>query len=219
VPDVGERVLRSDFLLAHTSAGWITFRDVVAVDGRPVAMRDERLRRLFLEAGPDSPVEVLEQISRESTRYNLAGIGSINLPLNAVSFLQQQYISRFRFTVQRRATDYDGDVWVVSYEERVRPTVFRGPRRTDLPVTGLLWIDEASGVVRRTELRVILVDSGVRNESVVVTDFGFSAELQTHVPLSMQETHRFGVGEVVGRAEYGTFRNFRVTTSDAVASP
>ena len=46
-----QRTLKSDLLLVkpETSTGWVQFRDVFEVDGRPVRDRSERLTKLFLD--------------------------------------------------------------------------------------------------------------------------------------------------------------------------
>src|SRR4051794_32083916 len=53
-PSTEVRHLRSDVLTIRDEAeGWIGFRDVYEVDGRPVRDRTDRLTRLFIEPHPD----------------------------------------------------------------------------------------------------------------------------------------------------------------------
>jgi hypothetical protein len=65
------RELKSDFLLVKTGSEWLqAFRDVIEVDGKPVRNREDRLRKLFLEA-PKTALEQARAIARESQRHNI----------------------------------------------------------------------------------------------------------------------------------------------------
>jgi len=70
-----QRELKSDFLFVKvpSSDAWLPFRDVFAVDGRPVRDRHERLTRLFLHPSPTA-MEQARQIVADSTRYDIGGI-------------------------------------------------------------------------------------------------------------------------------------------------
>ena len=70
-PSAELRRLRSDVLTIRDEAeGWIEFRDVYEIDGRPVRDRTERLAKLFLEPLPDSRSQA-KRITEESARFNL----------------------------------------------------------------------------------------------------------------------------------------------------
>src|SRR5262245_10862015 len=53
------------------------FRDVIAVDGKAVRNRDDRLKKLFLE-GSKTALEQSQAIAKESGRYNL-GVNRIGV--------------------------------------------------------------------------------------------------------------------------------------------
>jgi hypothetical protein len=82
------RKLNSDFLLVKTSASaWpVVFRDVIAVDGKPVRNREDRLRKLFLD-NPKTAVELARAISAESRRHNIGLPRTGNSPLLPLIFL------------------------------------------------------------------------------------------------------------------------------------
>src|SRR6266496_2229741 len=94
------RELLSDFLLvtAPGSIGRYQFRDVREVDGAIVGDRKDRLAKLFLDPPPDVLARA-KDVARESERYNLANIGTLDQPLLAVGFLQARYVNRFRYIV------------------------------------------------------------------------------------------------------------------------
>ena len=96
-----KRTMRSDFLLVRYpgDAQWQSFRDVAEVDGKPVRDKEERLTKLFLEPA-SSAVRRARELQEAGTRYNLLDIGSLNNPLMAIAFLQNEY--RERFQVQSR---------------------------------------------------------------------------------------------------------------------
>jgi len=72
-PSIQVRHLRSDFLTIRDDVeGWIGFRDVYEVDGRPVRDRTDRLTKLFLAPHPDSQSQA-RRIAEESARFNLGG--------------------------------------------------------------------------------------------------------------------------------------------------
>src|SRR5262245_37143557 len=67
-----QRRLRSHLvLIAEPASGWIEFRDVFEVDGKPVRDREERLVRLFLTPSTDQQIQAA-QIVQESARFNIS---------------------------------------------------------------------------------------------------------------------------------------------------
>jgi len=55
-------------------------------------------------------------------------IGTLNNPLMAITFLQAEYRSRFRFTLGNLAKDLGPTVRAVRFDERVKPTILRRAR-------------------------------------------------------------------------------------------
>jgi hypothetical protein len=218
------RELRSDFLLAMPpgSQQWFQFRDVFEVDGMPVRDRAERLSKLFLEA-PARALERSDEVNRESSRHNLADVGTLNKPLIAISFLQSQYADRLRFSVGRIDKEVGPGVRLVLYQEWVTPTILRsGQANGNFAAHGRFWIDEATGRVLKTELLL----GGSANSTLalaaaveVVTLFRFDVDLQVIVPIEMRERHQFRDDEMTGVATYGRFRRFGVQTDEKITPP
>ena len=204
------RELVSDFLLVTPpgSIGRYQFRDVREVDGAVVHDRRDRLTKLFLDAPVDALVRAAA-VARESERYNLSNIGTLDQPLLAVGFLQSRYVNRFRYTlggVERYAGAPGVDVRYVAFRESARPTIVRvsGSHR-DFASRGYFLIEESTGRVLRSEVDL---GEGIPPPAVV-TSFRFDEDLQMTVPVEMHDP--------LGTATYGRFRRFAVTTTVALS--
>jgi hypothetical protein len=216
-----KRTLKSDYSLVRFpgAAMWQGFRDVFEVDGKPVqnADREAQLARLFLEP-PESARRRIDEIDRASARYNLADIGTLNNPLRVLAFLQEHYRGRFRFTFSGIEKDLGPTVRTVRFEEFQRPTLLRsGSNGTiDLFSHGLLWIDEPTGRIVKTELR----PGRFQNPSIIITTtFRFDETLGIDVPAEMSDVYPDRTGDVRGVATYGRFRRFNVQTDAIVPDP
>jgi len=204
------RELRSDILLVRPQGAdqYVEFRDVFEVDRRPVRDRQERLTALFL-SGATSAAAQIEQIQRESARYNIGNVErTINTPTLALQCVLPAYQSRFRFT---RGGGDDGNA-VVGFEERLHPTLIRTPAGLDLPVHGRLWVDAGSGRIARTELSA--EDATLR--ATIDVRYAWDARAQLMIPTVMREEYRVRRdGAIVsGVATYGRVRQFGVTTRE-----
>jgi hypothetical protein len=224
-----KRTLRSDlaFVLYPGATQWLVFRDVYEVDGQSVRSEAEqdRIMRLFLEP-PRDAVQRAVEITRAGSRYNLLDVGTINNPLLAVALLQPAYRTRFRFNLAGLEKDLGPRVRTVRFQEIQRPTILKRNANGDLPVWGLMWIDELTGRVVKTELDV----GQPRTPLEVVTLFKFDEELGLNVPAEMRDWYPDGGGEPAlpgslpnlspstlrGVATYGKFRRFQVRTETEI---
>jgi hypothetical protein len=159
----GTRRLVSEFAIVKAGAGenWVGYRDVIEVDGKPVADRQDRLQRLF-SAVSVTPAQ-LKQVDDESARYNVGPISrNFNVPTTAVFFFDPRTINRFSF--ERKGTrEIDGVLtWELEFTEKVRPTLVRTARGRDVRSRGRVWVVPASGSVMRTRLELRdFADDGV----------------------------------------------------------
>lgn len=214
-----KRTLRSDYLVVRLPTGdFASFRDVFDVDGRPVRDRDQRLQKLFLTAPAATAIEQAQRIADESARHNIWDIGTINNPYLSMAFVQDTYRPRFRLLSPRQDKSLGSDVYAVFYEEFQVPTILHGNANRDLPSRGRWWIEASTGRVLRTEL--LLGASSARaglSPVEIKTTFKYDEELQLVVPTEMQELYpSTRTGDVQGKATYGRFRRFAVTTDEAV---
>lgn len=202
---------RSDFLFVRTDdvSSWLTFRDVFSVDGRAVRDRQARLAHLFETPSRDA-LEQARRIAEESYRYSIGPRGrTLADPLLALIFLEPAFRSRFAFALAGIDTSHGGDVWIIKYEERARPTIVRDLDDRNAPVSGRFWIEGATGRVVQTELKI-------RGGDCVMTVFGHDERLQISVPVEMRDVAWVGETSVTGTATYSNFRRFDIHTEETV---
>ena len=213
------REMKSDFLLVTAADGntWVPFRDVFEVDGRAVRDREDRLRKLFLEAPPGTAFDAMTRVQDEGSRYNLVALGKtdINMPTFALTILLDRNIHSFAFKRGREETVDGLSLLRVDFQETVTPTLVRGTDAGDVPSSGSFWIDPLTGRVLKTFLRAARNAgtaslAGLTLESTVT--YRRSDTLGLWVPAEMRETYRLRGNTVEGRAIYSKFRSFQVRT-------
>jgi hypothetical protein len=211
LPDDGaSRTLRSDYMLLRGEPGetaWLSFRDIFEVDGTPVSGERGRLER-WLRDSRASFSSRARALALDQARYNIGSIvRTINVPLLPLEFLSPGNQKRLRFRLSGRETIGDTPVFVVTFEERDRPTMIRTPEGDDVPATGVLWIEPASGRVLKTELR-----TGDRDRRQVRTTITVSYQpnerLSMLVPEAMDERYATGPETITGSARYFNYRRF-----------
>jgi hypothetical protein len=220
--------LRSDYLLVRLepSPYWESFRDVFEVDGVTVRDRDDRLRRLFLEANPLLS-EQLMAIRTESARFNIGPVErNINVPLFLLRFLSANNRGRFRFKIGGHQRYTGVDVWRVEFEELARPTIMTDLRDRDVPAKGWFLVDQTTGAIVETCMKA--AESAATGE--IIVSFRHDPDLGMWVPERMSETYRsleqsslrtLPRMETVqeGTATYRKFRRFQVKTEEKITVP
>jgi hypothetical protein len=211
------RELKADFLIVRSSHEmWSPFRDVFEVDHIPVRDREERLAKLFLGNKVASNDENARAIAEESARYNLGAVQrTINNPVFALLFLQPDVRPRFKFTPGKPDRKAGDDVLVVDYVEESRPTVIDGGSGRDMPAFGRFWIENATGRVVKTEVRVEVKEV----KASLTTTFRADERLGIDVPVEFKEEYDLRDGRVSGVASYSRFRKFEVKSSEELAAP
>jgi hypothetical protein len=201
--------------------GWVSFRDVFELDGRPVRDREERLTRILQNVNPDS-LEQARQIAVESARYNLDADTmridrTINVPMAALLYLRGPNQSRSVFRLGKPERIAGVPCVSLQFVERSLPRLTRTNDNT--PAQGTFWIDMAAGGrVVKTELR--MQSSGqtqaVRAQTAVT--YTRVDKLDLWVPTAMDETYELPSMRqtVTGHATYSDFREFKVTTSEGI---
>ena len=211
VPTPQRREIRSDFLFVRRAAtdDWNVYRDAFEVDGRAVRDRGDRLMKLLTDRSLNSE-EMARKVATESSRYSigLTGPRSVNDPVLALVFLQPRFHPRFSFTRGARDSKLGTGVWIVNYQEQVRPTIVRGQGVGDAPSRGRLWIDADTGRVLKTELQVL--------SSRVETTFTWDEPLGVAVPAEMRDSYMIGRTAFRATATYSRFRRFDVSTTEKI---
>jgi len=214
---VRERRLKSDFLLVQTStvSGWIPFRDVFEVDGKGVRDREERLKKLFLDA-PATAVSQANVIMKESARYNLGDLArTINIPTLPLLLIDVRNRDRFAWKRGGDQTVEGVRTRRLEFEELARPTLIHSSQGEDVPIAGTLWIDPMSGRLVKGRIR-----SGRQTITMEMTViFRPNDSLGVWVPAQMEELYKVRGQTIEGTARYANFRRFQVQTEETIRIP
>ena len=203
-----KRNLKSDLLLSNAGElGWVAFRDVYEVDGKPVRESDrrDRLINLFVKPTGDSKEQV-QKIVAESARFNVGWVNrNINVPTMVMQFAStaQQHRSEFK----RGGTVPIGDIEAreIRFQEKKLPRMIN--TRDGAAAAGKFWIEEATGRVLKTELRVTTGNT----TALVIVAYEFQPKLKLWLPVLMNERYATPRQPVItGRATYQNFRQFDV---------
>ncbi len=209
-----KRQLKSDLMLVKFpgAEAWLVFRDTFEVDGKSVRSEPERLTKLFVEP-PESALRRAREISAASEKYNLANIGTINNPLLVLALLQEQNHERFRFTLGNIEKSLGPDIRILQFQEMRTPTLIKLDGNADVFTNGLLWVEQATGRVVKTQFNLGRRGIGIE----IVTTFQRDPDLQIDVPVLLKEWYPDGSGgDITGEASYSHFRRFQVTTQEEV---
>jgi hypothetical protein len=207
-----KRQLKSDLMLVKYpgAEAWLLFRDTFEVDGKSVRSEPERLTKLFVEP-PESALRRAREISSASEKYNLANIGTINNPLLVLALMQEQNHERFRFTLGNLDKSAGPDVRILQFQEMRTPSLIKLDGNADVFTNGLLWVEQATGRVVKTQFNLGRRGTGIE----IITTFHQDPDLQIDVPVLLKEWYPDGSGgDITGEASYSHFRRFQVTTQD-----
>ena len=209
------RTLKSDFLVVRypASPNWHVFRDVFEVDGKLVRDPGQRLVRLF-QAPASSALPRAQEVSIAGAKHNIREIGTVNNPLMVIAFLQGQYRHHFRLTTGGKERKLGPTIRTIRFEEVVRPTILKWGGNLDLPAEGRLWVDEETGRIVKTELKLaerdnLRSDVVWRPPTVITTTFGHDDTLGVDVPIEMRDKYPMDRDEVKGVATYDRFWRFQ----------
>jgi len=212
------RRTKADFLLAMAPDGksLVPFRDVFEVDGRAVRDREDRLKKLFLDAAPANAADAATRVQNEGARYNLVSTRTtVNVPTFPLTFLVDPFIKNVQFRRGREETIENIRVLRVDFEEVGRPTaIYAAASGTDIPSTGSIWVDPLTGRIVKTYLRAADEKASLTLEATVT--YRRSDVLGLWVPAEMRETYRLRGYSTEGRASYSNFRSFQVKTQQEI---
>jgi hypothetical protein len=218
--------LRSDLAItADSRFGWIEFRDVYEVDGRPVRDRVDRIVALFSKPAPDA-LEQARRLVAEGARFNLTPVGinftrTVNLPLAALRFLRADAQHRSAFRLDGTLRIDRTDTAVLRFTETALPRVIGTP--DNAAAQGAFWIEPATGRVMRFELVLTTRVEGVTTASTIRVDFGQEARLKAWLPRQMSENYTISrvngneLATLSGRAIYSNARRFEVVVEEKAA--
>jgi hypothetical protein len=210
------RALRSEFLLLRplgVDQRRLGFRDILEIDGRSAPDRQRLLLRL---AGrPELDDEDIRRLVDESARFNIGSLTrNVNVPTFALLVAHAAVQTRFSFKVGGQRRIAGARAWALEFEERVKPTLIRSPDGTDMPASGTMWVDPASGRILETELITERPEQHVRARIAVT--YRPNGKLGIWVPTEMTENYHvgrpnsFAEQTIHCEARYSKFRRFEV---------
>ncbi len=219
-----ERALRSEiaFLRLTDSTEWLSFRNVLSIDGQPVPNAEGRLERLFRDQ-PRSLLEQVRVIASESARHNLGPITrEVNVPTTALHYVHPIHQRDTRFSKEGEEMVGAERAWIVEFRERDTGGLIRRADGRAVPGEGKLWIVPADGrIVRSTlVLKNFVRGNGGSSKAQIDVTWRRDAALDLWVPFQMQEHYEgpwFGRSgmwkrseryDIAGTATYSNYRRF-----------
>jgi hypothetical protein len=222
-----ERKLMSVFALSRATdaTGWIGYRDVLEVDGRPVSDRADRLMSLLGSGTPD--LAGARRVAAESARYNIGpAIRNFNDPTAVLFFFLSSRLARFAFESRGTETINGVRATQISFREIAKPTLIQTTMGRDIACSGMLWVNPEDGTVLRTRIDLTGYQ-GLRSGVRVEVTFARDPRLRLWLPSRMTEQNR-GVVQAFGAtrlnasivevtmkatATYRDFKRFETDTS------
>ena len=207
-----KRALKSDLLLSKAGdLGWVAFRDVFEVDDKEVRDRSDRLVNLFLKPTGDSSDQV-RKIVAESARHNVGWVSrNINVPTMVLQFAKPAEQRRSEFKKGGTSELMGIEAREIRFTEKALPRMIQ--TRDGAAAQGRFWIDETTGRVLKTELRIA---TGSTNATIVVA-YEFQPKLKIWLPILMNERYATPRQPVItGRATYQNFRQFNVLVDQVI---
>jgi len=204
------RTIKSEMLFMQLPREdvWLAVRNVVLVDGRPVADSRQRLERALAAPGLDV-VSRLRALDEESARYDVGRVWrTTGYPSVVLRFLLPGYQTRFAFSPAGTDRLAGERVSRIKFTERGSPSVIQ-VNAADVTASGMIWLRPADGAVVRTALALTTPSS--LNVSIVV-DFQRDARLGLWVPSRMDERYDEISGDSTRcTARYSNFRRFETS--------
>jgi len=207
------RTIRSDFVVFRLPGSQLyVFRDAFEVDGTRIrGPEDDRLPKLFDEPTMAALTQA-QELSSATTRHYIGDIGTVNNPLLVISLLQRRNRHRFLLLVAGKEGKLGPAVRRIRFKEVVSPTILSWGGNIDMPAEGNLWIDEPTGRIVKTELK--LGERDIRSPStvawrpptVITVTFGQDEALGIDVALEMHDKYPTDRDEIRSVTRYSRFR-------------
>ncbi len=208
LPDVRE--LESEFLLLHVpgaEAPWASLRHVLRVDGRPVPDGERRFDAAVARSTRDA-IEEWKRLNEQSRTYNIGPIArATNTPTFALVVLRAELQAQFSFRIDDAHERVEGfDTVVLAYQELDPPTLITALDGEKVYASGRIWMTPDDGRVIRTEIAMRSGRPSARVDARVIVQYGIDPQIQTWVPVQMEEQYQAGRFRVRCVARYTKYR-------------
>ena len=205
-------MLRSDYIILRDFGGpnsWLGVREVLEVDGEPVTVDRARLQALLDDTTRPlaSRVRALADLQ---AKYNLGEVyRTINVPTLPLDFLLARPPAAVSFQAHRHhGLSAIAPVWIVSFNERDRPTIIRTPEGHDVPSSGCV-LDRSSIPVRFFAASSAPAKSpAARSARSSWSSYRHNARFDMLLPDDMNELYLTGRTRIEGHATYSNYRRW-----------
>jgi len=185
------------FMWMPDEMAWISIRNVLRLDGSPVADSRTRIEAAITNHDP-SRMSQLRRLRDEGARFNIGQIGhNFSDPMLGLHVIDPAVQPRFTFTPAGTERIGGVDTVHLTFVEHGSPTLIRrGTDYQDLPSHGDVWIHAADGVVVQT--RLITLDKKFNTRATITVRLARGAKLERWLPQRMDEEY-VGEGVSLGR--------------------
>jgi hypothetical protein len=199
------------FLRLPGEAEWFGIRDVNKVNGKAVKGAAVTLVDLLKDPGADVLAKAAA-IVEASSRHNLGGRRTINMPTVPLEALSARNHVRYIFKVGGRARVSGVQTRKLEFNEFDEPTLVQSTDGGSLWSRGTAWIDPSNGTLWRAELIVGPDPPGAFRrtylEAKLRVEFSKDETLNLVVPREMAENFWIRGGVGLGKGRYSNYRRF-----------
>jgi hypothetical protein len=226
------RRLISDVAFVGIGAGRvINYRDVFSMDGNVLRERDGRLLKLFQSTSADALVQA-QQITHDGARRHISpNMQLFDEILAPLAVLRTEHQGQVRFKLDGVKTTDGVQVATLRFNEATPlPHVINSP--IDEPASGKIFVEVATGTVRRTELAIADRHTNLRATVIFAPDATLGMWLPASLAVQSDITTAgggdrnpktsapYGVHEALeGQAKYSKYQQAPVSFKVRVLSP
>lgn len=191
-------------------AGWLGFRRVIKVDGRPLPDTGVPLADLLSDTAR-ADVDQAHLLLAESAKLNLGAPRTTNLPNLPLELLHPRHRSQFTHRIDGAERIGRIETTRVVLEESGSPTIVQRAGGGDMRSRVTAWIEPATGRLLRAQVNTRDVRPNVPAfDGVVSVDFRDERALGMLVPAEMRESFYTGPWrDGFGAANYSKYRKFQ----------
>jgi hypothetical protein len=219
VPKIENRALVAEvaFVNLPGEAGWLGFRRVTNINGRPVKDPGQTLARLL--SGGRGDRDQAHLLLEQSASYNLGSPRTTNLPNLPLELLHPRHRPRFTQRIDGRERIRGTETMRLVFDERSTPTIIQRPEGGDMLTKVMAWIEPRTGRLLRAHVTISDARFGIQQfPSTVWVDFREHESFGLLVPVEMKEEFFAGrFNEGTSAAKYSNYRKFQ--TSARVVQP
>lgn len=190
--------------------GWLGFRRVVSVNGKPLADAGPALGELLTDATTDD-YDQARLLLNESARHNLGLPRTTNLPNLPLEFLHPRNRHRVHHRLDGVEKIRGADTARMVFEEHSTPTIIQTPEGGEMVSLVTAWVEPVTGRLLRAQVKTRDARIGtLQFDAVVLVDFRPDEKLGLLVPYEMKEEFFAGrFREGTGTARYTNYRQFK----------